>query len=126
MTSFLTTYKDKLILLVFGILATLLVIGYFYIDNQSSQIEKLTAKNNELTLKLSVEKANNVTLSSEILSQNKEIEANKTDYESNLKAYEEWQSKPAEIRYKTIVKEIKSDDCADIKTALDELSTLEF
>lgn len=126
MTSFLTTYKDKLILLVFGILATLLVIGYFYIDNQSSQIEKLTAKNNELTLKLSVEKANNVTLSSEILSQNKEIEANKTDYESNLKAYEEWQSKPAKIRYKTIVKEIKSDDCADIKTALDELSTLEF
>lgn len=126
MTSFLTTYKDKLILLVFGILATLLVIGSFYIDNQSSQIEKLTAKNNKLTLKLSVEKANNVTLSSEILSQNKEIEANKTDYESNLKAYEEWQSKPAEIRYKTIVKEIKSDDCADIKTALDELSTLEF
>ena len=61
-----------------------------------------------------------------IIDQNTAIESNRNDYEAKVAEYEEWQAKPAEIKYKTIVKEIKSDECIDIKNALDELSTIKF
>ena len=93
---------------------------------QSNKIEELGQTIQSLSAELMVANANKATLEAAIKSQNAVIELNRNDYEAKVAEYEEWQAKPAEIKYITIVKEIKSDECVDIKNALDELSTIKF
>ena len=122
----MTLYKDKLILLGIGIVITLVIGLGFMLKLQSSKIEKLGQTIQSLRAELVVANTNKATLEAAIKSQNAVIELNRNDYEAKVAEYEEWQAKPAEIKYKTIVKEIKSDECVDIKNALDELSTIKF
>ena len=121
-----TVYKDKLILLGIGIVITLVIGLGFMLKLQSNKIEELGQTIQSLSAELVVANANKATLEAAIKSQNTVIELNRNDYEAKVAEYEEWQAKPAEIKYKTIVKEIKSDECVDIKNALDELSTIKF
>ena len=121
-----TVYKDKLILLGVGIVITLVLGLGFMLKLQSNKIEELSQTIQSLSAELVVANANKATLEAAIKSQNVVIESNRNDYEAKVAKYEEWQAKPAEIKYKTIVKEIKSDECIDIKNALDELSTIKF
>ena len=121
-----TVYKDKLILLGVGIVITLVLGLGFMLKLQSNNIEELGQTIQSLSAELVVANANKVTLEAAIKSQNAVIELNRNDYEAKVAEYEEWQAKPAEIKYKTIVKEVKSDECVDIKNALDELSTIKF
>lgn len=121
-----TVYKDKLILLGVGIVITLVIGLGFMLKLQSNKIEELSQTIQSLSAELVVANANKATLEASIKSQNAVIELNRNDYEAKVAEYEEWQAKPAEIKYKTIVKEIKSDECVDIKNALDELSTIKF
>ena len=122
----MTLYKDKLILLGVGIVITLVIGLGFMLKAQSNKIEELGQTIQSLSAELVVANANKATLEAAIKSQNAVIELNRNDYEAKVAEYEEWQAKPAEIKYKTIVKEIKSDECVDIKNALDELSTIKF
>ena len=122
----MTLYKDKLILLGVGIVITLVIGLGFMLKLQSNKIEELSQTIQSLSAELVVANANKATLEAAIKSQNAVIELNRNDYEAKVAEYEEWQAKPAEIKYKTIVKEIKSDECVDIKNALDELSTIKF
>ena len=122
----MTMYKDKLILLGVGIVITLVIGLGFMLKLQSNKIEELSQTIQSLSAELVVANANKATLEAAIKSQNTVIELNRNDYEAKVAEYEEWQAKPAEIKYKTIVKEIKSDECVDIKNALDELSTIKF
>ena len=122
----MTLYKDKLILLGVGIVITLVIGLGFMLKLQSNKIEELSQTIQSLSAELVVANANKATLEAAIKSQNTVIELNRNDYEAKVAEYEEWQAKPAEIKYKTIVKEIKSDECVDIKNALDELSTIKF
>lgn len=122
----MTLYKDKLILLGVGIVITLAIGLGFMLKLQSNKIEELGQTIQSLSAELVVANANKATLEAAIKSQNTVIELNRNDYEAKVAEYEEWQAKPAEIKYKTIVKEIKSDECVDIKNALDELSTIKF
>ena len=122
----MTLYKDKLILLGIGIVITLVIGLGFMLKLQSNKIEELGQTIQALSAELVVANANKATLEAAIKSQNVVIELNRNDYEAKVAEYEEWQAKPAEIKYKTIVKEIKSDECVDIKNALDELSTIKF
>lgn len=122
----MTLYKDKLILLGVGIIITLVIGLGFMLKLQSNKIEELSQTIQSLSAELVVANANKATLEAAIKSQNAVIELNRNDYEAKVAEYEEWQAKPAEIKYKTIVKEIKSDECIDIKNALDELSTIKF
>ena len=122
----MTLYKDKLILLGVGIVITLVLGLGFMLKLQSNKIEELGQTIQSLSAELVVANANKATLEAAIKSQNAVIELNRNDYEAKVAEYEEWQAKPAEIKYKTIVKEIKSDECVDIKNALDELSTIKF
>ena len=122
----MTLYKDKLVLLGVGIVITLVIGLGFMLKLQSNKIEELGQTIQSLSAELVVANANKVTLEAAIKSQNAVIELNRNDYEAKVAEYEEWQAKPAEIKYKTIVKEIKSDECVDIKNALDELSTIKF
>ena len=122
----MTLYKDKLVLLGVGIVVTLVIGLGFMLKLQSNKIEELSQIIQSLSAELVVANANKATLEAAIKSQNTVIELNRNDYEAKVAEYEEWQAKPAEIKYKTIVKEIKSDECVDIKNALDELSTIKF
>ena len=122
----MTLYKDKLILLGVGIVIALVIGLGFMLKLQSNKIEELGQTIQSLSAELVVANANKATLEAAIKSQNTVIELNRNDYEAKVAEYEEWQAKPAEIKYKTIVKEIKSDECVDIKNALDELSTIKF
>ena len=122
----MTLYKDKLVLLGVGIVITLVIGLAFMLKLQSNKIEELSQTIQSLSAELMVANANKATLEAAINSQNVVIELNRNDYEAKVAEYEEWQAKPAEIKYKTIVKEIKSDECVDIKNALDELSTIRF
>ena len=122
----MTLYKDKLILLGVGIVINLVLGLEFMLKLQSNKIEELGQTIQSLSAELVVANANKATLEAAIKSQNAVIELNRNDYEAKVAEYEEWQAKPAEIKYKTIVKEIKSDECIDIKNALDELSTIKF
>ena len=122
----MTIYKDKLVLLGVGIVITLVIGLGFMLKLQSNKIEELGQIIQSLNAELVIVNANKATLEVAIKSQNTEIELNRNDYEAKVSVYEEWQAKPAEIKYKTIVKEIKSDECVDIKNALDELSTIKF
>ena len=122
----MTLYKDKLVLLGVGIVITLVIGLGFMLKLQSNKIEELSQTIQSLSAELVVANANKATLEAAIKSQNAVIELNRNDYEAKVAEYEEWQAKPAEIKYKTIVKEIKSDECVDIKNALDELSTIKF
>ena len=122
----MTLYKDKLILLGVGIVITLVIGLGFMLKLQSNKIEELSQTIQSLSAELVVANANKATLEAAIKSQNIVIELNRNNYEAKVAEYEEWQAKPAEIKYKTIVKEIKSDECVDIKNALDELSTIKF
>ena len=122
----MTIYKDKVQLLVAGIVVTLVLGLGFMLKLQSNKIEELGQTIQSLSAELVVANANKATLEAAIKSQNAVIELNRNDYEAKVAEYEEWQAKPAEIKYKTIVKEIKSDECIDIKNALDELSTIKF
>ena len=119
-------YKDKLILLGVGIVIALVIGLGFMLKLQSNKIEELGQTIQSLSAELVIANANKATLEAAIKSQNAVIELNRNDYEAKIAKYEEWQAKPAEVKYKTIVKEIKSDDCIDIKNALDELSTVKF
>ena len=122
----MTLYKDKLMLLGIGIVITLVIGLGFMLKLQSNKIEELSQTIQSLSAELVVANVNKATLEAAIKSQNTVIELNRNDYEAKVTEYEEWQAKPAEIKYKTIVKEIKSDECIDIKNALDELSTIKF
>lgn len=119
-------YKDKVMLLGVGIVITLVIGLGFVLKLQSNKIEELGQTIQSLSAELVVANANKATLEAAIKSQNVVIELNRNDYEAKVAKYEAWQAKPAEVKYKTIVKEIKSDDCIDIKNALDELSTIKF
>ena len=121
-----TAYKDKLIVLSLGLLIGLLCTLGVMLWLQGRVVDSLRIDNARISGELVVSKANNVVLESTIIDQNTAIESNRNDYETKVAEYEEWQAKPAEIKYKTIVKEIKSDECVDIKNALDELSTIKF
>ena len=121
-----TAYKDKLIVLVIGLLIGLLCTLGVMLWLQGRVVDSLRTDNDRISGELVVSKANNVVLEGAIIDQNTAIESSRNDYEMKIAEYEEWQAKPVEIKYKTIVKEIKSDECIDIKNALDELSTIKF
>ena len=121
-----TRYKDKIIVLVIGLLIGLLCTLGVMLWLQNRVVGSLRIDNTRISGELVVSKANNVVLEGAIRDQNTAIESNRNDYEMKIAEYEEWRAKPAEIKYKTIVKEIKSDECVDIKNALDELSTIKF
>ena len=122
----MTLYKDKLMLLGVGIVIALVIGLGFMLKLQSNKIEELGQTIQSLSAELVVANANKATLEAAIKSQNTVIELNRNDYEAKVAEYKEWQAKPAEVKYKTVIKEVKSDECIDIKNALDELSTIKF
>ena len=126
--NFLTTYKNYIIIGIAISMLTIILIESIYIKLQSSKITFLQEKITEIKLDLSNEKANNTTLRSSIKDQNQKIEEHKNNYDSKLREFQEWKDKPAEIKYKEIIKyqEIKSNECKDIKNIINDIRNTSF
>lgn len=122
----ITLYKDKMIMIGIGVLvaAILGLIGALYV--YKGKVEDLSKDIQVLNVELVLTNTAKEALKNEIEVQNKAVEANKNEYDTKLAEYQKWKDKPAEIKYKTVIKEVKSDECVDIKNALDELSTIKF
>lgn len=88
-------------------------------DNLNTKLEKANAA-------LVLEKANNTTYRSILAKQNSDIENLKTDYENNLKDFENYKKQDFEVKYKELekFKEVKSNECKDIKNLIDHIRTI--
>lgn len=126
--NFLTTYKDNILIIALVSLLTILAISAVYIKMQTAKIESLQENITKLEIELSNEKANNITLSSTIKNQNQKIAEHQNSYDIKIKEFQEWKDKPAEIKYKEIIKyqEIKSNECKDIKNIINDIRNTSF
>lgn len=120
--------KSKATIIIITIFITILAIQSLYIKTLSSQVENLNSKLSKTESLLALEKANNINLSASIQAQNNKIELIKNDYDSKNKEFEQWKQKPAEIKYKEIIKkiEVKSNECKDIKIIIDDIRNTSF
>lgn len=115
-------------LLLVGFIVIVFLIGGVYNYFLKSELEKVQAEFSEQGKELAVEKANNATAKAIIEKQNLLVELNKTDYENNLKEYQNWKDKPPEVKYKEVIKykEVKSNECQDIKNIINSIRSTSF
>ena len=120
------TSNSKIILIV--AVAVIFLIGGAYNYFIKSELEKVQAEYSKQTKELAVEKANNTTLRASIENQNKAVEETKVDLEENLREFEEWKNQPVEVKYKEVIKykEIKSNECEDIKNIINSIRSTSF
>jgi hypothetical protein len=102
-----------------AVVMLLSVSNYFKIK----QIEGLQDDIMDVKAQYQQERANNAVLKASISEQNMVIEKNKVDMEKRVKEFEAWKKVPV-YKYRTIVKEVKSDECKDIKDMLDSIRKL--
>lgn len=88
-------------------------------DNLNTKLEKANAA-------LVLEKANNTTYRSILAKQNSDIENLRIDYENNLKDFENYKKQDFEVKYKELekYKEVKSNECKDIKNLINHIRTI--
>lgn len=125
MGTLIGTYKNMIIIL---FIITIISIAANYVWNLKSNIKQLNEKLTLTETKLIQEKANSQTLTGAIVSQNNEIEKHKVNYEANLTELEKWKNQPAEIKYKDVIKykEVKSNECKDIKMVINNIRSTSF
>ena len=113
---FISKFYNIIIVILATLLMTFSIDIYFLKLNKESLIKELNDKNSKIVLL----ESNNISLKSSIKDQNEKIEANKNDYDSKIKQYEQWKNQPAEVKYKYITKEVRSNECEDIKKSIDD------
>ena len=110
----LSQYKSLLIgaLVIFSTL--------FYIYNLKSQINTLQLQVKDCYVDIANYKLSNERLKNSLNIRNSEVEDAKLNEEVADKKLKDWLAKPQKVKYKVITKirEIKSDDCKDIKQQL--------
>ena len=95
----------------FIIIITLSLLYCWKLNNDNDKLELIIINKEILVAKeLQAKKS----LEDEVARQNKQIELIKVDYDTNIKKFEEYKKKPR-------IMEVKSDECEDIKDALDNV-----
>lgn len=110
-----------------------LVLGIFlaqYIKIQHLKTDVLSLKTSLAYSEVSLTKleASNRELNKSISVQNDAIELMAINKSKVDAEYAEWKAKPADVRYEVIyqIREVKSDDCEDIKSILDSSRSIDF
>ena len=119
--------SNKYLLLGVIVIAVFL-IGGAYTYFIKSELEKVQAKFLEQGKELAIEKANNTVIKATIESQNNAIESQKVEYSEKLQELEDWKNKPSEVKYKEVIKykEVKSNECEDIKNIINSMRSTSF
>ena len=120
------TSNSKIILITAT--AVIFLIGGAYNHFIKSELEKVQAEYSEQSKELAIEKANNVTAKATIKSQNDAIENQKVELSEKLQELQEWKNQPPETRYKEVIKykEVKSNECEDIKNIINSIRSTSF
>lgn len=107
-----------------SLLITTIVIFGLLMQNGNLKIDKLELQKQieNLNYELAIEKNNYNKLKDDLDRHNKELDNIKTDYKNNLEEFEKWKNKPVEIKYK----EVKSNECKDIKLIIDDIRNSSF
>lgn len=107
-----------------SLLITIIVIFGLLMQNGNLKIDKLELQKQieNLNYELAIEKNNYNKLKDDLDRHNKELDNIKTDYKNNLEEFEKWKNKPVEIKYK----EVKSNECKDIKLIIDDIRNSSF
>ena len=119
--------SNKYLLLGVIVIAVFL-IGGAYTYFIKSELEKVQAKFSEQGKELAIEKANNTVIKATIESQNKAIDSQKVELAEKLQELEDWKNQSPEIKYKEVIKyrEVKSNECEDIKNVIDSMRSTSF
>ena len=115
-------------LLLGAIVKAVFSIGGAYTYFIKSELEKVQASYLDQGKELAIEKANNTVIKATIESQNNAIESQKVEYSEKLQELEDWKNKPSEIKYKEVIKfkEVKSNECEDIKNIINSMRSTSF
>lgn len=114
-STFISKFYNVIIVILSTLLVSILITLYFINAKNESLLNVLNEANKEIVLL----KSNNISLKASLNEQNKKIESNRLDYEQKLKQYEDWKKQPVEVKYQYITKEVKSNECEDIKKSID-------
>ena len=119
--------SNKYLLLGVIVIAVFL-IGGAYTYFIKSELEKVQASYLDQGKELAIEKANSITAKATIESQNNAIESQKVEYSEKLQELEDWKNKPSEVKYKEVIKykEVKSNECEDIKAVINSMRGTSF
>ena len=119
--------SNKYLLLGVIVIAVFL-IGGAYTYFIKSELEKVQASYLVQGKELAIEKANSITAKATIESQNNAIESQKVEYSEKLQELEDWKNKPSEVKYKEVIKykEVKSNECEDIKNIINSMRSTSF
>ncbi len=119
--------SNKYLLLGVIVIAVFL-IGGAYTYFIKSELEKVQASYLDQGKELAIEKANSITAKATIESQNNAIESQKVEYSEKLQELEDWKNKPSEVKYKEVIKykEVKSNECEDIKNIINSMRSTSF
>lgn len=114
-STFISKFYNVIIVILSTLLVSILITLYFVNAKNESLLNVLNEANKEIVLL----KSNNISLKDSLNEQNKKIESNRLDYEQKLEQYENWKKQPVEVKYQYITKEVKSNECEDIKKSID-------
>ena len=121
----LQIYKN----LILGVAVAAAIAGlYFYISGLKSDIKDLKITVLETQNKLVNEKRQSSLYKTTLEKQSKQIEQLEAHTKIAKAKLKKWKSKPPDIKYKVIYKtrEIKSNDCKDIKSTIDSIRSIDF
>lgn len=107
---------------------TLLIGAYIY--DLKQDINNLELDNANLQNKLIKEQFQGSLYKSSLDKQSLLIEQMRADYDVSMDKLNKWKAKPAEVRYeviyKTINKEIKSNECKDVTNSIDTIKSIDY
>lgn len=118
-------YKNMIVgALIIGLFISL----YVYVDGLISQISYLHGKLKDSQIEVANYKLENERYKTKVNEQNEAIELIKTDRQQALNNLAKWRELPPKVKYKTITKirEVKSDECEDIKDQLDAIRSIDY
>lgn len=114
-STFISKFYNIIIVILSTLLVSILITLYFINAKNKSLLNVLNEANKEIVLL----KSNNISLKASLDEQNKKLEENRLNYEQKLEQYENWKNQPVEVKYQYITKEVKSNECEDIKKSID-------
>ena len=119
--------SNKYLLLGVIVIAVFL-IGGAYTYFIKSELEKVQASYLDQGKELAIEKANSITAKATIESQNRAIDSQKVEYSEKLQELEDWKNQSPEVKYKEVIKyrEVKSNECEDIKNIINSIRSTSF
>jgi type II secretory pathway pseudopilin PulG len=117
--------KNGIMLIAVAVVAVAISI-YIYVLHGT--IDKLNDHISTLQVSLANVKLENARYVSILEKQNKAIEDMKLDLTKANESLESWKKQPREVKYRVIYKEreVKSNDCKDVKNTINSIRSLNF